>query len=187
MTEYYCDRCNKRVPAHVEEREEEFPVKGEPTKVLSRVRICSVCGNDIFDEELDSATLCMAFDLYRSRHNLMFPSELKAMREHYGLSQRSLAALLGWGEVTVHRYENGSLPDEAHNQLLHLLKYPENMLRIAQMNGERLPASARRKLFARLEELIGKDAKAAERTKSARTSKAALRGKNKKAKAPSHR
>jgi transcriptional regulator with XRE-family HTH domain len=117
----------------------------------------------------------------------MFPSELKAMREHYGLSQRSLAALLGWGEVTVHRYENGSLPDEAHNQLLHLLKYPENMLRIAQMNGERLPASARRKLFARLEELIGKDAKAAERTKSARTSKAALRGKNKKAKAPSHR
>ena len=153
MYECYCDKCDKRVPSRIEVREEELPVKGEPTKVTCRVRICDICGNDCWDEELDSETLSAAYELYAQRHNIVSRSELKAIRDSYGLSQRSLALLLGWGEVTVHRYENGSLPDEAHNQLLHLLKYPENMRRIARMNGDRLPASSKKKLFARLEEL----------------------------------
>jgi putative zinc finger/helix-turn-helix YgiT family protein len=155
MKLYYCDACDKDVPTRVEERTEVLPVIGEPTEVLSVIRICLECGEDICDDELDTATLRKAYDIYRQRHNLIMPEQLKQLRELYGLSQRSLAALLGWGEVTVHRYENGSLPDEAHNQLLHLLKYPENMLRIAEMNGKRLHASARKKLFARLTDIMG--------------------------------
>jgi len=187
MEKHYCEKCRKRMPSRITKRQITLPVKGEPTTVEAKVRICDDCAEECYDEELENALFTAAYDLYRSRHNIMSPGEIRAMREKYGLSQRGLAALLGWGEVTVHRYEGGSIADEAHNQLLHLLKYPENMLRIAQMNGERLPASARRKLFARLEELVGKGAKAVERTKSARTSKAALSGKNTKAKAPSRR
>jgi putative zinc finger/helix-turn-helix YgiT family protein len=135
------------------EREIELPVKGEPTKIKAKVRICDECGGECYDEELENALFKDAYDLYRQRHNIVSPEEIRAIREKYGLSQRGLAALLGWGEVTIHRYEGGSIADEAHNQLLHLLKYPENMLRIAQMNADRLSASARKKLLAKLGEL----------------------------------
>ena len=162
METFYCEKCDKKVPSQVVERQIELPVKGEPTKVLAKVRICDSCGEECYDEELEEALFTAAYDIYRQRHNLIAPSELQQLREHYGLSQRSLAALLGWGEVTVHRYENGSLPDEAHNQLLHLLKYPENMLRIVEMNGCRLPPSSLKKLRAKLDEIFCKTAVADE-------------------------
>lgn len=35
------------------------------------------------------------------------PEEIKKIREQYGLSQRSFAKLLNWGDKTICRYENG--------------------------------------------------------------------------------
>ena len=55
------------------------------------------------------------------------PEEIKKIREQYGLSQRSFAKLLNWGDKTICRYENGSIQDKAHNSLLLFLREPENM------------------------------------------------------------
>jgi len=164
MDKYYCGTCDTRRTGRVVERELELQVKDELIRFIPKIRICDECGGECYDEELEQALFIEAYDIYRRHHNLIMPQELKELRENYGLSQRSLAALLGWGEVTVHRYENGSLPDEAHNQLLHLLKYPENMLRIVRMNGSRLPAASRKKLLARLEVILG-DLEAIDRPK----------------------
>jgi putative zinc finger/helix-turn-helix YgiT family protein len=158
METSYCENCDKKVASRIVEREIELLVRGEPTKVLARVRICDSCGEECYDEELENTLFKTAYDLYRRRHNIVFPEEIRAIREKYGLSQRGLAVLLGWGEITIHRYEGGSIADEAHNQLLHLLKYPENMLRIVEMNGCRLPASSLKKLRAKLDEILCKTA-----------------------------
>ena len=61
------------------------------------------------------------------KHKLLLPDEIKNIRETYGLSQRSFAKLLNWGEKTIQRYERGSIQDKAHNSLLLFLKNPENM------------------------------------------------------------
>lgn len=55
------------------------------------------------------------------------PEEIKAIREQYGLSQRSFSKLLNWGDKTIFRYENGSIQDKAHNSLLVLLRDSRNM------------------------------------------------------------
>lgn len=47
------------------------------------------------------------------------------LREKYGLSQQQLARLLGWGRVTVQRYEKGALQDTAHDLLLRQLEDPQ--------------------------------------------------------------
>jgi hypothetical protein len=39
----------------------------------------------------------------------------------YGLSQTTFSRWLGWGDITVHRYESGSPQDSAHNETLMLL------------------------------------------------------------------
>jgi DNA-binding transcriptional regulator YiaG len=71
----------------------------------------------------------------------MSPAEIVSLRETYGLTQRGLSNLLGMGEVTIHRYENGSIPDEANNQLLQMLQDPWNMQRLLKERGSQLPRS----------------------------------------------
>ena len=71
----------------------------------------------------------------------------------YGLTQRSLSILLGMGEITIHRYESGSIPDEAHNQLLIMMQNPWNMKQILMRRGDCIPVSQRKKVVAKLEKL----------------------------------
>lgn len=73
----------------------------------AQVMVCAECGEELFCEELDSATLVNAYNEYRRKHKLLLPDEIKKIREKYGLSQRSFAKLLNWGDKTICRYENG--------------------------------------------------------------------------------
>lgn len=149
--QFPCDACGATGASHVEQREETWPVKGEPVAVSIAVRVCDHCGARVFDRELDDAAFAQAFDAYRRKHNVISPAEIVRLREKYGLTQRGLAALLGMGEITIHRYEKGSLPDDAHNTLLRLLEDPRTMETIFEMHSARLPASAARKLRQRLD------------------------------------
>jgi DNA-binding transcriptional regulator YiaG len=100
----------------------------------------------VYDRSLDDVNLRTAYDKYRLNHHIISSDEIRFMRESYGLSQRSLGTLLGWGEITIHRYENGSLPDDAHNQVLRFIQDPFNMERMVKMYGDRLHQAARRRL-----------------------------------------
>jgi DNA-binding transcriptional regulator YiaG len=99
---------------------------------------------------LDSNNLKTAYDIYRKKHGILTPTDIQALRHKYGLSQRGFSTLLGWGEITIHRYENGSLPDEAHSRLLQFLDDPENMWKLYAERGDCLPIQARTMLRKRL-------------------------------------
>lgn len=151
MSNYYCEKCDKRVPSGIEEREETLHVRGDAITVISKVRVCKVCGGICYDEELDSKTLANAFDIYRKKNNIISPDEIKKLREKYGLSQRSLASLLGWGVVTIHRYEQGAVPDEAHNTVLRTIADPERFKEIFEQRRDRLNEIARKRVERMLE------------------------------------
>ena len=123
----YCEVCEKEVETKVITRKETFNVCGEDIEVNAQIMICADCGEELFNEELDSKTLICAYNEYRRKHKLLFPEEIKRIREQYGLSQRSFAKLLNWGDKTIHRYENGAIQDRVHNSLLLFLREPENM------------------------------------------------------------
>ena len=123
----YCDECGKEVETKVVTQKECYDVCGEQIEVDAQVLVCADCGEELFCEELDSATLVSAYNEYRRRHKLLLPEEIKKIREQYGLSQRSFAKLLNWGDKTICRYENGSVQDKAHNSLLLFLRNPKNM------------------------------------------------------------
>lgn len=123
----YCEVCGREVETKIITRRETFNVCGEDIEVDARVMVCAECGEELFNEELDSATLINAYNEYRRRHKLLLPEEIRKIREQYGLSQRSFAKLLNWGDKTIRRYENGAVQDRAHNSLLLFLREPENM------------------------------------------------------------
>ena len=123
----YCEECGREVETKVITKRESYDVCGESIEVDAQILVCAECGEEFYCEELDNATLIRAYNEYRRRHKLLLPEEIKKIREQYGLSQRSFAKLLNWGDKTICRYENGSNQDKAHNSLLLFLREPENM------------------------------------------------------------
>lgn len=149
----YCDACGKEVEAKIISRQEVYSVCGEDTAVDAQVLVCAVCGEELFCEELDAATLVQAYNIYRRKHKLLLPEEIKGIREQYGLSQRSFAKLLNWGDKTIFRYENGSVQDKAHNSLLFFLRDPENMKKYLTENEIALDERQKSKLLNTVEKL----------------------------------
>jgi putative zinc finger/helix-turn-helix YgiT family protein len=141
-----CFECGHLVTPTIEERIEVLPVRGEDVEVCARVGVCPHCGVDMSVTELDEATLITAFNTYRQRHGLLAPEEMVRLRERYGLGQRAFSLLLGWGEITLHRYESGSLQDAAHNAQLRMAADPANVRILLEANGHRLTVRQRAKL-----------------------------------------
>lgn len=149
----YCDACGKEVETKIISRQESFNVCGEDITIEAQVMVCAECGEELFCEELDSATLVNAYNEYRRKHKLLLPDEIKKIREKYGLSQRSFSKLLNWGDKTICRYENGSVQDKAHNSLLLFLREPENMRTYLTENEIALDERQKAKLMDTVEKL----------------------------------
>ncbi len=152
----FCPNCGKEREYSVVRKVENYDVKGEGVGIETRVAICEVCGEEVFQEDLDSATIAAAYDEYRKRHNLLLPSEIREVREQYGLSQRAFSRLLNWGEITIHRYESGSIQDQSHNDLLVLLRDPQNMKTLLERESGKLRSKELSKFESRLKSLSGK-------------------------------
>lgn len=150
MSKIECFECGHLVEPRIEERTETLPVRGEATKVRAQVAVCPECGADMSVEELDDATLVAAFNAYRQKHGLMTPDRMRELRKEYGLSVRAFSLLLGWGEVTLHRYESGSLQDDAHEATLRLAEDPANVKTLLIANRHKLTARQRQQLETRL-------------------------------------
>lgn len=149
----YCEECGRDVETKIITKKETYNVCGEQIEVDANILICTDCGEELFCEELDNATLVNAYNEYRKRHKLLLPEEIKRIREQYGLSQRSFAKLLNWGDKTICRYENGSIQDKAHNSLLLFLREPENMRTYLTENEVSLNEKQKAKLLTTVENL----------------------------------
>ena len=53
----YCPKCQSEVATTVRNMTESYPVKGENIQVDAQVRVCSVCGEALWDDVLDSQNL----------------------------------------------------------------------------------------------------------------------------------
>lgn len=139
----YCEFCGKEVKTKIITKKETFNVREDAIEVDSQVMVCAECGEEMFNEKLDSATLMSAYNKYRKRHNLLFPEDIKKIRKQYGLSRDDFAKLLNWDNKTVRRYENGAVQTRAQNDLLLFLREPRNVLtylteRETTLSGEKV-------------------------------------------------
>lgn len=134
----YCPNCDSDVESAVRTITETYPVKGKSVTIEAHVRFCECCGKDLWDEELDSQNLLDAYAVYRKKHNLLQPLEIRMIREKYNLSQVAFARVLGFGDKTIARYENGSIADCAQNNLIDLVQHPSNFKKLLEKNKEKI-------------------------------------------------
>ena len=69
-----------------------------------RVYQCTKCGEIVLDDEAN----CRISDALRSAVGLLFPSQIRRMRESLYLTQRRLATALQISESTLSRWETGA-------------------------------------------------------------------------------
>ncbi len=127
---------------------ETIPVRGELIPVEVERYQCLACGTQFPDPAFDPQAA--ALREYRRRRGMLQREQIRALRQEYGLSQRELSGLLGFGGATLSRYENGALQDDAHDALLRLAREPENMLRIVERDRDSLDPGKRAELTGRL-------------------------------------
>ncbi|GAB4276135.1 MAG: DUF4065 domain-containing protein [Coriobacteriia bacterium] len=152
MDTVFCPNCMADVEYLTEERPEVLPVRGEDIEVSARVAVCSSCGEDVWVDEFEDETLAAAYSLYRQKHGLLTPEEIASIRKRWGIGQRAFSLLLGWGEITLHRYESGSIQDKAHDTQLRMAGDPSGIRTLLQANGQRLTKKQRETVEKRLAE-----------------------------------
>lgn len=134
----------------IDVRDDEIEVEVEYLK-------CARCGVEFRPPGLFPDPLETAYSLYRDKHGFLSPESIKQFRADYGFTQRELASLLGWGAVTISRYENGALQDEAHDTALKLVMDPQNLLRLIKRKPGILPTNKQARLMTSLETTINQN------------------------------
>lgn len=64
--------------------------------------------------------------------------DIKRIRKQYGLSQQAFARVLGIGEASIVRYENGQKPTRANENLIRAAENRSFMLDCLQRDGDRI-------------------------------------------------
>ncbi|MCK9525578.1 MAG: type II toxin-antitoxin system MqsA family antitoxin, partial [Limnochordia bacterium] len=157
MERLFCYRCGHIVAIERKSVQETYSVRGEGISISADVNHCQKCGEQIFHEELDRKNLDKVYAEFRKRRGVVSPERIQAIRAQYDLSQRALGRLLRLGEITIHRYENGSLPSDAHNELLVLIEDPTNVKRLLDEVGSDLSPNEETNLRSRLDVLLRAD------------------------------
>lgn len=121
-----CPLCNKVHFVEKRKRVGEMLIKNEVTNYEEVYFFCPESVDYEEDEfvsaDLMDQNLLSAKNAYRKNHGLLTSYEIAEIRGLYGMSQADLAILLGWGEVTITRYETKSIQDETYDQLIRMVR-----------------------------------------------------------------
>ncbi len=116
----YCPYCHKDVECRVERRPiTEF--KGVKINTFENVGVCTKCQKDLYVFDLEDANIKRLYKVYRKTANIVEPHELVNLRNKYNISQRELTSILGFGKMTINRYENGDMPTKSQSDYLRFL------------------------------------------------------------------
>ena len=116
----YCPYCKKEVEYKVEKRDlKEF--RGIEINTYENVAICKECHQDLYVNEIEEKNNERIYELYREKANIIKPQDIVALREKYNISQRELTAILGFGKMTINRYERGGVPTKSQSDYIKLL------------------------------------------------------------------
>ena len=144
-----CPNCEKETELELVRTPEVVEVRGEAIEVDAEFFKCTECGAD-FENTRGPDALVLAYREYRHRHDMLQPEQIRDWRKQYGLTQNELSKILGWGGVTLSRYENGALHSEAHEKILRLAMEPHNLITLIDEAPDALPEDKRERLLREL-------------------------------------
>ena len=118
----FCDTVHD-VDHHIELAE--MPIKGEKVECVVEYYLCPITkcedGNTWVPAGMLDENLLRVRDAYRIKYGLLTSVEIIDIRKKYDLTQKELANLLGWGSITISRYETTHIQDETYDRELRMV------------------------------------------------------------------
>lgn len=146
-----CPICGEN--ATLKSKKESYNFRKKDFEILAQYFECDKCKELFSNTELDERNIQQVYNLYRQDNKILFPQEIEDIRNQFGLSRRKMSQVLGWGENTYANYEKGTIPDESHNNLLSLMKQPDQFLKIVGKKKEIFTKKEYETLYKKIIEL----------------------------------
>ncbi|KAA9341145.1 type II TA system antitoxin MqsA family protein [Larkinella humicola] len=105
-------------------------------------------------EDLDALNLLQLHNQYRERNHILFPEQIKALRERYGVSQRTMSTLLGFGINQYRSYEEGEIPSLSNAKLMNLIRDARNFRELVLDRKDELKERELADLLRRVDEQL---------------------------------
>lgn len=118
-----CPICNNVHSLEMRKRLTQCLVKGEVVDYEEVYYLCQLTDeeeNEFVPAGIMDENLLRARDAYRTQKGLLTSNEIAKIRGFYGISQSDFSAMLGWGDVTVTRYESKTIQDETYNNIMNM-------------------------------------------------------------------
>lgn len=156
----YCPYCKKEVEYKIEKRDvKEF--RGIEINTYENVAACKECHQDLYVNEIEEKNNERIYELYREKANIIKPQDIVDLRKKYDISQRELTAILGFGKMTINRYERGGVPTKSQSDYIKLLIDNDNKfvekVKEAYKNGNINDKTYEKIVSTNLENEIGKN------------------------------
>lgn len=135
-----CPICNKIHQLERRKRISQGIVKDETIDYEEIYFLCTETTeeeNEFVSASLMDENLLRARDAYRKKKGLLTSSEIAEIRLFYGLTQSDFSLLLGWGEITVTRYESKNIQDETYDNIM-LMAYQNPMFTFECLNKHKV-------------------------------------------------
>lgn len=123
---------------NVKKRKVEVNVKGKMIEFDELYKIDPKTGEEVFDRNIEIENDIRLYDIYKKQMNLLTSSEIKNIRKKYGMNQKEFALSIGVGEITIHRFENGSIQTESVDSIIRLSEDPDIMYNLLIKNQSNL-------------------------------------------------
>ncbi|MEK4701971.1 type II TA system antitoxin MqsA family protein [Solibacillus sp. FSL R7-0668] len=120
--EFLCPFCNESHEIQVLNKPTQALINGMAVQYEETTYYCEKEQEFFVPKAILKNNLLAARDAYRMQNGLLTSQEIKDARNQYGLTQKEFALLLGWGEVTIQRYETKLIQDETFDQKIKNVK-----------------------------------------------------------------
>lgn len=119
---HLCPFCNKMHEIQIIKRNTKALINDIAVDYKEVYYHCEIENEDFIPKDVLKRNLLAARDAFRLQKGLLTSEDIKDARKQYGLTQKEFAQLLGWGEVTIQRYETKLIQDETFDQKIRNVK-----------------------------------------------------------------
>lgn len=133
-------------------------IDGKEYSYIRKYGVCNNCNSEIFVPGLEEMNHNALNDAYRKVNNIVTINEIEQIMDKYEIDKRPLSLVLGFGEITIKRYMDGSVPSGRYSAILkRVLENPLIMKSYLENNKEKISGVAYKKTATVLSEMEEKD------------------------------
>ena len=154
MSKTFCEICNELVEYKIKKRIREEMINNRIVSFNELYAICKKCNNEVYVEKIHDQNMLEYSEKVKEINGIITIKEIEEILNKYAIGKKPLSLVLGWGEVTIIRYLEGSNPEKAYSDILKkVLDDPNTLYEYLEKNKDLITKVAYKKTLGKIMEL----------------------------------